>query len=102
MFAGISAWQLGICLLLVILIFGTKRLRNLGEDVGAGIQGLRSGFGDGEDLVASARELAEAKKSLEDTKSRLSDILEGQSAGTESEKVSATSSGSDTSVSDSA
>ena len=37
-FGGISLWQLLIVLAIVILLFGTKRLKNIGGDVGEGIQ----------------------------------------------------------------
>ena len=33
-FGGISIWQLLIILVIVLLLFGTKRLRNLGGDLG--------------------------------------------------------------------
>lgn len=64
MLANISVWQLGIVLLIVVLIFGTKKLRNLGEDVGGGIRGIRDGFGG--DLGEAAREVGQVKKSLEE------------------------------------
>ena len=38
---GISAWQLGLVLLIVLAIFGTKRLRTLGGDLGGAIKGFR-------------------------------------------------------------
>ena len=41
---GISMWQLLILLLIVILVFGTKRLRNMGGDLGAAIKGFRKGM----------------------------------------------------------
>ena len=48
---GISMWQLLILLLIVVLVFGTKRLRNMGGDLGAAVKGFRKGMGDvsGED-----------------------------------------------------
>ena len=48
---GISMWQLLILLLIVVLVFGTKRLRNMGGDLGAAVKGFRKGIGDvqGED-----------------------------------------------------
>lgn len=39
---GISIWQLLIILLIVIMLFGTKRLRGLGSDLGEAIKGFRS------------------------------------------------------------
>jgi sec-independent protein translocase protein TatA len=46
---GISAWQLGIILLICILIFGSKRIGQLGKDVGESIKGVREGFKEEED-----------------------------------------------------
>ena len=45
---GISIWQLAIILLIVVLLFGTKRLRGLGSDVGSAISGFRKAVSDGE------------------------------------------------------
>lgn len=39
---GISIWQLLIILAIVVVLFGTKRLRNIGEDLGSAIRGFRS------------------------------------------------------------
>ncbi|MEE8058358.1 MAG: twin-arginine translocase TatA/TatE family subunit [Pseudomonadales bacterium] len=39
---GISIWQLLIILAIVVMLFGTKRLRNIGGDLGAAIKGFRS------------------------------------------------------------
>ncbi len=39
---GIGIWQLLIILLIVMMLFGTKRLRGLGSDLGAAIKGFRS------------------------------------------------------------
>ena len=44
---GISMWQLLILLLIVVLVFGTKRLRNMGGDLGAAVKGFRKGMDDG-------------------------------------------------------
>ena len=43
---GISMWQLLILLLIVVLVFGTKRLRNMGGDIGAAVKGFRKGMED--------------------------------------------------------
>ncbi|MGB5397176.1 MAG: Sec-independent protein translocase subunit TatA [Gammaproteobacteria bacterium] len=45
---GISIWQLLIVLALVILIFGTKKLKNLGGDIGSAVKGFKSAMKDGE------------------------------------------------------
>lgn len=46
---GIGIWQLLIVLIIVLLLFGTKRLRNLGGDLGSAIKGFRSAVKDGDD-----------------------------------------------------
>ncbi len=46
-FGGISMWQLLILLLIVVLVFGTKRLRNMGSDLGAAVKGFRKGMDEG-------------------------------------------------------
>ena len=44
MVGGISGWQLLILLLIVVLVFGTKRLRNIGSDLGSAVKGFRKGM----------------------------------------------------------
>ena len=39
---GISIWQLLIILAIVLLLFGTKRLRNMGGDVGSAIKNFKA------------------------------------------------------------
>jgi sec-independent protein translocase protein TatA len=43
---GISPTQLVILLIIVLLVFGTKRLRNIGSDLGSAIKGFRKGIED--------------------------------------------------------
>ena len=38
---GISVWQLLIILAIVVMLFGTKRLRTLGSDLGSAVKGFR-------------------------------------------------------------
>jgi sec-independent protein translocase protein TatA len=46
---GISMWQLLVLLLIVVLVFGTKRLRSMGSDLGAAVKGFRKGMEDEKD-----------------------------------------------------
>lgn len=48
-FGGISIWQLAIVLVIVILLFGTKRLKGVGSDVGEAIKGFRKSINSDED-----------------------------------------------------
>lgn len=45
---GISPWSLLVILAIVLLIFGTKRLRNMGGDLGGALKNFRSAMKDGE------------------------------------------------------
>ncbi|MBY6205847.1 twin-arginine translocase TatA/TatE family subunit [Halomonas denitrificans] len=47
--ANISPWQLLIVLLIVLLIFGTKKLRNIGGDLGGAMKDFRKGLRDSDD-----------------------------------------------------
>ena len=40
-FGGISIWQLMIILIIVLMVFGTKKLRNMGGDLGTAIKGFK-------------------------------------------------------------
>lgn len=56
MFSGISWPQLLIVLVIVLAIFGTKKIRNLGSDLGDAVKGFKSAMSDAE----------EAKEKLDD------------------------------------
>lgn len=43
---GFSIWQLLIVLLVVVVLFGTKKLRNLGTDLGEAVKGFKKGVHD--------------------------------------------------------
>ncbi len=43
---GISIWQLLIVLGIVILLFGTKKLRNIGGDLGGAIRGFKKSMNE--------------------------------------------------------
>ena len=43
--SGISMWQLLIILLIVVMLFGTKKLRNMGGDLGNAVKGFKKAMG---------------------------------------------------------
>jgi sec-independent protein translocase protein TatA len=51
-FGGISPWSLLLILLIVVLLFGTKRLKNIGGDLGGAIKNFRKSVKDGENAAA--------------------------------------------------
>ena len=42
-----SIWHWVIVLVIVLLIFGTKKLRNIGSDLGGAVKGFKDGMKDG-------------------------------------------------------
>lgn len=46
---GIGIWQLIIVLVIILLVFGTKKLKNLGSDLGGAIKGFKSAMGEEKD-----------------------------------------------------
>jgi len=45
---GISPWSLVLILVIVLLLFGTKKLRGLGGDLGGALKGFKKAMGDDE------------------------------------------------------
>jgi sec-independent protein translocase protein TatA len=56
---GISIWQLLIVLVIVVLLFGTKKLRTLGADLGAAIKSFKDALGESETGAQEKSELLE-------------------------------------------
>lgn len=54
---GISIWQLLIVLGIVVLLFGTKKLRNIGSDLGGAIRGFKKSMSDEEEKSAEQSNL---------------------------------------------
>ncbi|RVT82373.1 Sec-independent protein translocase subunit TatA [Inhella crocodyli] len=44
---GLSIWHWLIVLVVVVLVFGTKKLKNVGSDLGAAVKGFKDGMKDG-------------------------------------------------------
>ncbi|GAA4358601.1 twin-arginine translocase TatA/TatE family subunit [Kangiella marina] len=59
MLGNISIWQLIIILVIILLLFGTKKLRNAGGDVGAALKNFKKAFKD-------ENEQSEDKEQLKD------------------------------------
>lgn len=67
---GIGIWQLLIILVIVLLLFGTKRLKGLGADLGSAIKGFKKAVSDENQDKAQAE--ADVKKVDGDEKSNTS------------------------------
>ena len=44
---GFSIWHWLIVLLIVVMVFGTKKLKNMGSDLGGAVKGFKDGMRDG-------------------------------------------------------
>lgn len=53
MLSGISIWNLLIVLLIVVMIFGTKKLRNMGGDLGGAIRSFKKAMNDDGEIAAT-------------------------------------------------
>ncbi len=67
---GIGIWQLLIILLIVFMLFGTKKLRSLGADLGGALKGFKTAIKDdgaeeasdaGDEVIEAAAEKVETK-----------------------------------------
>ena len=67
---GISIWQLLIILVIVLLLFGTKRLRNLGGDLGGAVKGFKKALDDENDQKKVDAEEEEPAPETEQTKEK--------------------------------
>ena len=76
---GPSIWQLVIVLVIVLLLFGAKRLRNVGGDLGSAIKGFKSAMKDGEKPKAEAPQ----ERIIEDKEST---VIEGEAKKEEEKK----------------
>ena len=62
---GISIWQLLIVLAIVVMIFGTKRLKNIGGDLGGAIKGFKKSMADDEATATTPDDDTNSNKKLE-------------------------------------
>ena len=53
-----SVWHWLVVLLIVVLVFGTKKLKNIGADLGGAVKGFKDGMKDGSNTEKSAEEPA--------------------------------------------
>ena len=70
---GIGIWQLLIILLIVVMLFGTKRLKNLGSDLGGALKGFKSAIKEDEEEKPAEEEVE--------------DVVTGETIDSTAEKV---------------
>jgi len=81
-FGGISIWQLLIVLAIVLLLFGSKKLRGLGSDLGGAVKGFRGAMQDGEKEEAAPKE--QTKLDAEASEHR---VIDAEASKQEEKKV---------------
>lgn len=64
---SLSIWHWLIVLVIVALIFGTKKLRNVGEDLGGAVKGFKKGIKDANDEVDATKEQDPLNRKVADT-----------------------------------
>jgi len=67
-FSGIGIWQLIIVLVIVIVLFGTKRLKNIGGDLGSAIKGFKKSMKDDDTKTTSEIEPPKSEETTKSTK----------------------------------
>lgn len=72
-----SIWHWLIVLLIVMLVFGTKKLRNIGEDLGGAVKGFKEGMKTAEDKSAEERD-EPARHSVPPQQVRNGETIEGE------------------------
>lgn len=65
---AIGPMQLVIVLLIVILLFGTKKIANLGSDLGGALKGFKKAVKDDDEQPPAVQEKVAADETKEDTK----------------------------------
>lgn len=78
---GISIWQLLIILVIVLLLFGTKKLRSIGSDLGGAVKGFRNSM-EGEKSSGEEGDKVEQKES----QIQESRVIEGEATSEEKDK----------------
>lgn len=70
---GFSIWHLLVVLLIILVLFGTKRLRTIGSDLGGAVKGFRDSMGgDAKDEIAQ-REALDQRERVIDAKAEVKD-----------------------------
>ena len=80
-FGGIGIWQLLIILVIVLLLFGTKRLKNIGSDLGNAVKGFKGAVSDSEKEGDKEKLVQDESESVIE-----GEVTEKQVSGSEEEK----------------
>ncbi|MBK5144008.1 Sec-independent protein translocase subunit TatA [Budviciaceae bacterium BWR-B9] len=82
---GISIWQLLIIVAIVVLLFGTKKLRTLGSDLGASVKGFKKAMSD-EETTSNQATTANKEEAQSDADFDVKSIQEQQQPSVKTEE----------------
>ena len=68
---SLSIWHWLIVLVIIMLVFGTKKLRNIGSDLGGAVRGFKEGVKEGTEKASSETPSATAKTIDVDAKTKV-------------------------------
>lgn len=77
---GISIWQLLIIFVIVVLLFGTKKLRTLGGDLGSAVKGFKKAVSDEEKTASGSGKDADFSTSEVEDQSAQQDTVQTKSS----------------------
>ena len=65
-----SIWHWLIVLVIVMLVFGTKKLRNIGQDLGGAVKGFKDGMREADQGGDASQKIADGGKTKEEKKEK--------------------------------
>lgn len=86
MLGGISIWQLVIVLAIVIMIFGTKKLRSMGGDLGSAVKGFKKAMHEEEDNKEQNKQAENLTHNQAQAEANFSDNSTQEKASTDNEQ----------------
>ena len=73
---SLSIWHWMIVLLIVVMVFGTKKLKNMGSDLGGAVKGFKDGMKDAEQASAEAPAAPAAKVTQDSSRAASKDTID--------------------------
>lgn len=67
---SLSVWHWLIVLVIVVLVFGTGKLKNMGKDLGGAIKGFKEGMREGDEETAKPKEQIAQEKTAVDVEAK--------------------------------
>ena len=62
---SLSSWHWLIVLVIIMLVFGTKKLRNIGSDLGGAVRGFKEGVKEGTEKASAETESKDSGRTID-------------------------------------